>query len=140
MFLILPMMLLTFADVFSRKFFHRPLPGTVELSEYMLASFILLGIAYTQQINGNAQLTLLHRRLSRRTGIILDTVTTSLSLIVAVLLCWQGFVVAAEEEAVSEVLRIPQQPFKMLVACAALLLALELITQLTEHVRKALRR
>jgi TRAP-type C4-dicarboxylate transport system permease small subunit len=135
MFLIFPMMLLTSVDVIARKFWHFPLPGTLELSEYMLAAFILLGMAYTQQMKGNARLTLLHDRLSTKMRVVVDAITTSLSVLIAIALCWQGFVISAEERAVSEVLRIPQWPFKLLLSFGALLLTLELMVSLIDQFR-----
>jgi hypothetical protein len=55
---------------------------------------------------------------------------TLLSLFIMVLLAWQGWVVGMEETAVSDMLRIPQRPFKLLVGVAAFLLCLELIVDL----------
>ncbi|NTV32315.1 MAG: TRAP transporter small permease, partial [Deltaproteobacteria bacterium] len=51
--MILPLMLLTFADVMLRGFFNKPIPGSFEISQYILAIFILLGAAYTQQVKGH---------------------------------------------------------------------------------------
>jgi TRAP-type mannitol/chloroaromatic compound transport system permease small subunit len=48
MFLAIPLMLITTVDVLGRAIFNKPLPGTLELSEYML-SIIILCAAYTQQ-------------------------------------------------------------------------------------------
>lgn len=42
-FFLVPLMLITATDVLSRDVFNHPIPGTVELSEYMLSIFILLG-------------------------------------------------------------------------------------------------
>ena len=66
MFLLLPMMLLTTADVFGRAIWARPIPGTVELSSYMLAVFVLLGIAYTQQVKGHVRVSILVARIPER--------------------------------------------------------------------------
>ncbi len=46
-------MLITTGDVITRSFFNKPIPGTLELSEYMLSIIILLGAAYTQQVKGH---------------------------------------------------------------------------------------
>lgn len=128
--LIIPLMLLTTADVIGRAVFTRPVPGSVELSSYILNVFILLGVAYTQQVKGHVQVTMLTSRLPARAQRGLEVFTTLLSLLVIGLLAWQGWVVGMEETAVSDMLRIPQRPFKLLVGVAAFFLCLELVIDL----------
>jgi len=130
MLLILPLMLLTSADVIGRAAWARPIPGIVELSSYMLDVFILLGLAYTQQVKGHVRVSMLTSRLPQRFQLSLEIVVTLLSLFIMVILAWQGWVVGMEETAVSDMLRIPQRPFKLLVGVAALLLCLELLVDL----------
>ena len=131
MFLILPLMLLTTADVIGRAAWARPITGIVELSSYVLDVFILLGLAYTQQVKGHVRVSMLTSRLPPRAQIILEIIVTFLSLLIITLLAWQGFVVGFEETAVSDMLRIAQRPFKLLVGLAAFLLCLELVVDLT---------
>lgn len=126
MLLIVPLMLLTTVDVISRAAWARPIPGIVELSSYALDVFILLGLAYTQQVKGHVRVSMLTSRMPPRAQIVLEIFVTFLSLFIVVLLAWQGFVVGFEETAVSDMLRIAQRPFKLLVGVAAFLLCLEL--------------
>ena len=139
MLLILPLMLLTTADVIGRAAWARPIPGIVELSSYMLDVFILLGLAYTQQVKGHVRVSMLTLRLPHRVQLSLEIVVTLLSLFIMVLLAWQGWVVGMEETAVSDMLRIPQRPFKLLVGVAALLLCLELVIDLVAAFTAAVR-
>ena len=140
MLLILPLMLLTSADVIGRAAWARPIPGIVELSSYMLDVFILLGLAYTQQVKGHVRVSMLTSRLPQRAQQSLEIVVTLLSLFIMVLLAWQGWVVGMEETAVSDMLRIPQRPFKLLVGVAALLLCLELLVDLASAFTAVTRR
>lgn len=128
--MIIPLMLLTFADVMLRSFFNKPIPGTFEISQYMLAVFILLGAAYTQQVKGHVGVDFVTSRLSPRLRAIFEIVTTLLSLLIIAVVVWQGWVVGIEEKAVSDQLRIPQYPFKVLVAVGGFLLWLELLVDL----------
>jgi len=130
MLLILPLMLLTSADVIGRAAWARPIPGIVELSSYMLDIFILLGVAYTQQVKGHVRVSMLTSHLPPRGQLLLEIVVTLLSLFIMALLAWQGWIVGMEETAVSDMLRIPQRPFKLLVGVAAFLLCLELLVDL----------
>ena len=140
MLLILPLMLLTSADVIGRAAWARPIPGIVELSSYMLDVFILLGLAYTQQVKGHVRVSMLTSRLPQRAQQSLEIVVTLLSLFIMVLLAWQGWVVGMEETAVSDMLRIPQRPFKLLVGVAAILLCLELVVDLASAFTAVTRR
>ena len=140
MFLLVPMMLLTASDVIGRVFWSRPIPGAVELSSYMLAVFILMGVAYTHQVKGHVRVGMLVSRLPERVGLILDVFTILLSLFIISILAWQGWVVGIEERTVSDMLRIPQLPFRLLVSVAALFLCLELLIDLFDSLGKLVRR
>jgi len=128
--MIIPLMLLTFADVMLRGFFNKPIPGTFEISQYMLSVFILLGAAYTQQVKGHVGVDFLTSRLSPRLQALCEIVTTLLSLLIIAVVVWQGWVEGITEKAVSDQLRIPQYPFRVLVAVGGFLLWLELLLDL----------
>jgi len=128
--MVIPLMLLTFADVMLRGFFNKPIPGTFEISEYILAVFILLGAAYTQQVKGHVGVDFVTSRLSSRPRVICKIVTTLLSLFIIAIVVWQGWVEGISEKAVSDQLRIPQYPFRVLVAVGGFLLWLELLIDL----------
>ena len=140
MFLLIPMMLLTTGDVIGRAVWARPIPGTVELSSYMLAVFILLGVAYTHQVKGHVRVSMLVSRLPKGAELALDLFTTLLSLFIIAVLGWQGWVVGIEERTVSDMLRIPQFPFRLMISVAAVFLCLELIIDLADSLRRLLRR
>jgi len=127
MFLAIPLMLLTVGDVMGRSFFNKPIPGTFELSEYMLAVIVLLGAAYTQQVKGHVGVDFLTSRYSPRTQAVLQAVTTLAGLVIIAILVWQGYLEGIHEKGVSDQLRVPQWPFKLLVAVGGLLLWLELL-------------
>jgi TRAP-type C4-dicarboxylate transport system permease small subunit len=116
MVLLVPMMLLTTGDVIGRAFWSRPIPGTVELSSYMLAVFILAGVAYTQRVKAHVNVTMLLDRMPERVSDVINICTTILSLVIIGVLAWQGWVVGMEETTVSDQLRVPQWPFRLLVS------------------------
>ena len=140
MFLLIPMMLLTTGDVIGRAAWARPIPGAVEVSSYLLAVFILLGVAYTHQVKGHVRVSMLVSRLPERARLVLDVITTLLSLLIISILAWQGWIVGIEERAVSDMLRIPQFPFRLLVSVAGLFLCLELLIDLSASVSKLAKR
>jgi len=112
----------------------------MELSSYLLAIFILLGIAYTHQVKGQVRVTMLTSRLPEGVALLLNVITTLLSLFIIAIMTWQGWVVGMEERTVSDMLRIPQFPFRLLVSLAGFFLCLELLIDLTDSLRKLVKR
>ncbi len=137
---IIPLMLLTTGDIIGRKFFSKTIPGTFEISEYILAIFILLGAAYTQQVKGHVGVDFLTSRLSPRARIACEILTTLLSMFIIAIVVWQGWAEGIIERAVSDQLRIPQYPFRVLVAVGGFLLWLELLIDLFNSIGKLKRR
>ncbi len=138
--LLIPLMLLTTGDVIGRKFFSKTIPGSFELSEYILATFILLGAASTQQVKGHVGVDFITSRLSPRVRTICEIITTILSLFIIAIVIWQGFLEGIRERTVSDMLRIPQYPFRLLVAVGGFLLWLELLIDLVSSIGKLIRR
>jgi TRAP-type C4-dicarboxylate transport system permease small subunit len=138
--LLIPLMLLTTSDVIGRGFFRKPIPGSFELSEYMLVIFILLGAAYTQQVKGHVGVDFITSKLSPRLRAVCEIVTTVLSLFIIAIVIWQGFLEGIRERTVSDMLRIPQYPFRLLVAIGGFLLWLELLIDLMSSIGKVIRR
>ena len=140
MFFLIPMMLITSGEVVGRAVWSRPIPGSMELSSYMLVIFILLGVAYTHQVKGHVRVSMLVSRLPERVSLVLDVMTTLLSLFIIGIMAWQGWVVGMEERTVSDMLRVPQFPFRLLVCVAGVFLCLELLIDLVDTLKKITRR
>ncbi|MBI5583230.1 MAG: TRAP transporter small permease [Deltaproteobacteria bacterium] len=135
MIFVIPLMLLTTGDVVGRSFLDKPIAGTFELSEYMLAVIILLSAAYTQQVKGHVAVDFLTARFSPKVQRYLQVLTTGLSLAIVSIVVWQGIVLGLEEKAVTDQLRIPKAPFKMLVGICGALLWLQLFFDLVDAVK-----
>ncbi|MBI4798371.1 MAG: TRAP transporter small permease [Desulfarculus sp.] len=130
MFVLLPLMLLTSADVLGRAFWNKPVPGTVELSSFILVVFILCGLAYTHQVKGHVRVTMLLDRLPRPVALGMDLLTTLMSMLVLLVITWQGWEIAWDQNTVSDMLRVPQRPFRILVTVAGVCFFLELLLDL----------
>ena len=138
MFMLIPMMFLTTTDVIGRALFARPVSGAVELSEYMLAVVILLGLAYTQQVKGHPRVTLVVSRFPLWLQAVLEIMIYILGMFIISIVIWQGWVLATGRMStiVSDVLRIPQLPFRLLVSVGGGLLFLELLVDFLNAVGK----
>ena len=140
MFLLIPMMLMTTSDVVARAAWSHPVPGCVELSSYLLAVFILLGVARTHGVRGMVSVTVLVSRFPPRLEGFTEVLTSLFSLFIIAILAWQGWAVGIEERMVSDMLRIPQWPFRLLVSLAGFTLCLEILIDLSDAMSKLLRR
>lgn len=134
MFLAVPLMLITTFDVIGRGVFNKPIPGTLELSEYMLAVIILLGAAYTQQVHGHVGVDFLTSKFSPRGQNLCKVITDVASLAIITILMVYGYSEGLHETAVSDQLRVPQWPFKLFVAIGGFLLWLEIFVDLLKSV------
>jgi TRAP-type C4-dicarboxylate transport system permease small subunit len=130
MFVLLPLMLLTSADVLGRVFWNKPVPGTVEISSYILVVFIMSGLAYTHQVKGHVRVTMLLDKLPKPVALGMDVLTTLMSMAVLLVVAWQGWEIAWDQNTVSDMLRIAQRPFRLLVTVAGICFFLELLLDL----------
>lgn len=135
MFFVIPLMLLTTTDVLMRAILNKPIKGTFELSEYLLSVVILLGAAYTQQVRGHVGVDFVIKRLGNKARAVVETITNLCCILVLILLSWQGLLRALEETTVSDMLRIPQAPFRFLVFVAGVGLILELVVNTADSIR-----
>jgi TRAP-type mannitol/chloroaromatic compound transport system permease small subunit len=138
-FAILVLMVLTVGDVLGRGFLNMPIQGAYELSQLLLAVFVLLGMAYTQQVEGHVRITFLFSRLPLRLQPYLESITTLLTLSLLVVVTWQswGYIFQSYHSGlVTSVLRIPVWPFTLLLIVGAGTLCLEFIITLVNCVKR----
>jgi TRAP-type C4-dicarboxylate transport system permease small subunit len=121
MFFIIPMMLLTFADATGRDLFSCPVRGAFELNSVVLSIFVLLGLAYAWQMKDHVRVTLVLERLPDKPSSAISISPTLLCMLTVAIMCSQALVVAFEYRSVSEMLRISQLPFRLLVSLGGLL-------------------
>jgi len=133
MFLLLPMMFLSATDITLRKIFSTTVPGTMELSSYMLALFILLGLSYTHQCRAHVRVSFLLDRLPAMAKTVIEIILSFLCLAMLLALVYEGWIVALEETTVSDMLRIPQTPFRMALVIGCFSFALEIIIDIIDH-------
>ena len=125
------MMFLTTFDVVGRFFFDSPITGAFEVTEYMLALLVLSGIGYTQQVKGHVRVTILSSWFPTLVQHLTNGIFSVLALIFFALL----FFPALEEGlhsmragGFSDMLQIPEFPFKLYICVGVILLSLELLS------------
>ena len=108
------MMFFTVTDVCLRYFFNRPLAGSFELTEFMMAIVVAFGLAYTALQDGHIKIDLVTSRLPKRTQAVMSSLTNLVCVVVFSLTTWQSFAHARTlylSGLTSEVLYIPVSPF-----------------------------
>ena len=121
------MVLLITIDVILRYFLNRPIKGSYELVEFMLALLVFLGLAYVQTKKGHVSVTLFTGRLSPGQMSVVKSATDLLCLITFSLISWRCMVQAETlrtSGTSSDVLSIPNFPFMWMVVFGSLLLSL----------------
>ncbi len=96
------MMLLTVVDVIGR-FFKHPIFGSVELVGFLATIVVAAALPYTYKVEGHVGVEILVRLLSRKTQLIIDLFTRTLSLILFGLVTWQMFLYAKDIRMTGEV-------------------------------------
>lgn len=143
MFVLLTMMLVTTCDALGRYILNKPIPGAFELATFMLATFILLGIAYTEQVNGHVAVTLFIYRMPPRVRLCVNVIMTIFTLAFFAVITWRAWELAGslrQKGLTSDILDIPAWPFRLLLALGAFLMCLELLTKSVNYVRELMRR
>lgn len=138
---IVGMMLLTCADIVLRLF-RRPIPGTYELVSFLSAVSVAFAMAHTSVQKGHIAVSVLVQLLPQRWQALVDSVTTSLSILLFALLAWQSSLYGASLQMSGEVsltLQLPFYPFVYGIALSSAAVCLVLLAQLRQHLRKAVR-
>ena len=130
------LMLIGTADVTGRYVFNRPVTGTLEASEILMATAVLLGLAYVQVNKANVRVTIVYDLCSPRLQTIMDFVVSILALALFGLVMWQGIEAVKsswQAHRMIGIFGVPLFPFEALVPLGTLCLCLVLITQIVHY-------
>jgi TRAP-type C4-dicarboxylate transport system permease small subunit len=147
MVVLLLLMFLTVADVVGRYLVGfvpglGPVPGSFELTEFMLAVIVLTAIGHTQVKDGHISIDLVVTRFRPRVQAIIDTVTNFLSLVMFALVTWRTITYAQllyQSNDVSGVLRLPVYPFLAVAALGTFMFCLAMLSSFLQSLRKAIK-
>lgn len=110
------MVVLTFADVFLRYFFHRSLNGTVEATELFMVVVVFSSLAYTQWTKNHVIMDVLTSSMRPRWQNLWEAATLFWSLAVTALCIHATALYAGKSTSVTAVLQVPLAPFIYFVA------------------------
>ena len=117
------MTLLITAHVFMRFFFHKPILGVPEMTEFLNVILICGALLFTHVEDGHLEVSFITERFPQRVQIIIGACINFISMILCFLMSWQSFVIAQEMKRngeLSDTLGIPIYPFIYYIAlCCA---------------------
>jgi len=137
------LMVLTASDVTLRYVFNRPIIGSYDLTEYMMAVVVSFGLAYCALLKGHVRVDLVVSHLPQRVQVTIDSITGLLSLFLFSIITWQSFVymkLLFDSGLESTVLHIPRFPFAALVGLGSAFLTIVLLGNFLEFLSKAVRK
>lgn len=140
---LLVLMLFIVVHVAGRYFFNLPIPGAVELIQFLMVFVVFLGFGYCAVQRGNVSVDLIVARLPRRTQAVVDAITCFLGIGVVSLITWQGAVQAIDlwySGHVSGVLAIPHFPFLIVLVFGCAVFDLVLVANFFEFLAGAFRK
>jgi len=138
MYLIFIMMGILLYDTISRTIFGRPNIWAVELAQFFMAAYYLLGGAFTLLIGGHVRMDLFYSRWTKRGKAFADVVTFVPLIIYMVILLWggiQGIIYAIRYKQITYSAWAPQvTPIKIFMVLGILLMLLQVISELIKDI------
>jgi TRAP-type transport system small permease protein len=147
MVVLLLLMFLTVADVVGRYLVgiipgFGPVPGSFELTEFMLAVIVLAAIGHTQMKRGHISIDIVISHFPPRVQAIMDTVTDFVTLAMFALVTWRTIKYAQllyESNDVSGVLRLPVYPFLVVTSIGCFMFCLAMLSSFLKSLKKAVK-
>jgi len=131
MYLIIAMIGVLLYSAVMRTGFNRPPLWTVEIGQFLLAAYYLLGGAYTLQIDAHVRMDLLYSRWSPKRRAFADTLTAVCLIGYLLVLLWGGLSSTAYAleygQKASSAWRPPLAPIKIVMAFGIFLMLLQAV-------------
>lgn len=135
-------MLSTTADVIMRGFGH-PITGAVDFVGLLAVVVLACAMPYTQAEKGHVGVDILVQRMRPRRQAMLDTITSTVSLVLFALVAWQMWRYAGElalKGEVSMTVQMRMDPYVYLVSVCFGVLCVVLLSDIIHFVAKAVKR
>jgi len=132
------MMLLTVGDVVGRYLvgwlpLFKPIPGTLELTEFMMVIIVYSALGYTQVCREHISIDVVVSRFSPWAQSVIDSIIYLFSLVLLSIVTWQSAAYAHrifEEHDISGVLSLPVYPVLMVVTFGSFIFCLTMLVSL----------
>jgi len=139
--MVLLMVAVLLYETISRTVFNQPHIWSVELSQFIMAAYYLLGGGYALLIDGHVRMDLLYHRWTFRQKAIADVITFFITLVYMVVLTYggvQGIIYAVRYKQVSYSAWAPSLiPIKFIMTAGIILMFLQTISELIKDIAVA---
>ena len=118
-YVLVAMVVMTSADIISRKYFNSPFPFTFEVTEFMLVIVAWSYIAYTTSVGRHVSVDTVTSRLSFSSRKLIRLIGDFITVAFFGLICWQNVVQGIsvlDIGTTTAILHIPKYPFQFWVA------------------------
>ena len=135
---ILAVMFIGVFQVFGRKLINFPVPGYVDVIEFVMTVFAFISIAYTQRLGGHVRMEIILKRLRGRVLWLVEFLGTLTVLVIVGILAWFGYEHFLRAWTIGDSsidIQIPIWPSKLLVPIAFAILLVRLFIQLLGFLR-----
>ena len=135
---ILAVMFIGVFQVFGRKLLNLPVPGYVDVVEFVMTVFAFISIAYTQRLGGHVRMEIIIKRFRGRALWVVEFLGTLTVIGIVAILAWFGYehFLRAWNIGDSTIdIEIPLWPSKLLVPIAFAILLVRLFIQLLGFLR-----
>jgi len=126
-FVLVIMLFLVVANVFTRKLFNSPITGTMELVEFSMVITIFWAFAWTATEERHIKVDLIMDRFSKKTQKLFDIIFLFLALITYAIITWRMFVESANTVAITSTIHIPKAPFHWIMSIGVGIFTLSII-------------
>lgn len=133
------MMMLTAADVGCRYFLNSPIPGALELAEFLMAIIVPFSLAYCALQKSHVAVELIVDHFPEKIRKICNVIITLPAIAFILLISWQNYyniLDVYDQKLTSAVLKIPAYPFAIPLAIGSFVFAVIMIVHLFESKSK----
>ncbi|MFW8565356.1 TRAP transporter small permease [Orrella sp. 11846] len=119
-------------QVLGRQLFDSQLDGYIDMVELLMATFVFMGIAYCQRLDGHVRMDLFVRLMKGRMRWVVEFITTFIPLFligILIYFSWEHFVRSYESGDSTIDMEYPFWPSKLVVPISFVLLFLRLLIQ-----------
>ena len=137
------LMLLVVAHVIGRYVLVFPIPGSVELIEFLMVLVVFLGLAECAVQRGNVSVDLFVDLMPKNAQVVIDAFTSLLSIAIVSLITWQSAIqvkLLYQSGHTSGVLHIPHYPFAIVMVLGWAAFDLVLIGHFFEFLGRAFKK
>jgi TRAP-type C4-dicarboxylate transport system permease small subunit len=137
------MMALTGLDVIMRYIFDRPVSGTLEITEFMMAIVIAFGLAYCAVQKRHVRIDIVISRFPKRAQALMDAIANLAFLGLFVMIAWRSALRMQsmfKGQLTSAVLFIPKWPFLLLVIIGSAILCIVVLRDSIDCLTRAIKK